>query len=249
MASDIRIAAQLYIYGESLHQPCGLPPILAGLAEAGYDAVEGFGGVPSNPNLLQTAKLGYVGPHLVLPALSDPDTVAAETKRLGGEAVICSGLREWDVRTPAAYRGAAEMLNAAGRTLRASGVRLHYHNHDFEFDQVDGTQTGMDLLCAGLDPNAVELCVDAGWVWRAGQDPSAFLREHRNQIGLVHLRDFIGTQSVPLGRGEIPLAPIIAALSDLPNLHWAIVEQDPDSTDPGADMAVSRVHLRERFSL
>lgn len=249
MTSPIRIAAQLYVYGESLHQPAALPPILAGLAEAGYEAVEGFGGVPADPAFLQTAGLSYIGPHLVLAGLLDSEAVAAETKRLGGEAVICSGLREWDVRTPAAYREAVMLLNDAGRKLRAAGLRLHYHNHDFEFDRLDageGAQTGMDLLCAGLDPEAVLLCVDTGWVWRAGHDPAKFLERHAPQIGLVHLRDFAGTQSVPLGLGEVPLDTIIAALPGLSRLRWVVVEQDPDSSAPGADMSASRAFLRKR---
>ena len=249
MSSAFRIAVQLYVFGERLHHPPGLPPILTGLAEAGYEGVEGIAGEPSDPAPLQAAGLVYVGPHLVLPALADPDAVAEETRRLGGESVICSGLRQWDVRDAAAYREAVGMLNEAGQRLRGHGVHLHYHNHDFEFDQVDGTLTGMDVLNDGLDPDAVALCVDTGWVWRAGLDAAEFLRSHRDRIGLVHLRDFTGAQSVPLGRGEFPLDSVIAVLPELPHLRWAIVEQDPDTDSPAADMTTSRACLRERYSL
>lgn len=94
---------------------------------------------------------------------------------------------------------------AARRYLREHGVRLYYHNHDFEFDRVDGVLTGMDLLCVGLDPDAIELCVDAGWVWWAGVDPAESLRSQRERIGLVHLRDFAGPKSLPLDhRGARP---------------------------------------------
>ena len=249
MSSAFRLGVQLYVFGEQLKQPSALPFILADLAQAGYAGVEGISGEPSELAPLQVAGLAYIGPHLVLPALETPDTVGEETRRLGGEAVVCSGLRQWDVRDAAAYREAVTLLNAAGQRLRDHGVRLHYHNHDFEFDRVDGSLTGMDLLCEGLDPDAVSLCVDTGWVWRAGVDAAEFLRSHRDRIGLVHLRDFVGTQSVPLGQGDVPLAPLIALLPQLPHLRWAIVEQDPDSTDAAGDSFASRVFLRERFSL
>ena len=249
MPSGFRIAAQLYVYGEALQQTRELPAIFVGLAAAGYEAVEGFGGMPEDLSLLTAAGLGYVGPYLVLAGLLDADAVAAQTKRLGGEAVICSGLRDWNVRTPAAYREAVTLLNDAGRRLRSVGLRLCYHNHDFEFEKVEEAQTGMDILCAGLDPEAVLLCVDTGWVWRAGQNPVQFLEDHAHQIGLVHLRDFAGTQSVPLGLGEVPLGLIVAMLPQLPDLRWVVVEQDPNSSAPGTDMSASRAFLRERFSL
>ena len=120
MSSIFRIGVQLYVFGEQLKQPSALPPILTGLAEAGYEGVEGISGEPSESAPLQAAGLAYIGPHLVLPALETPDAVGEETRRLGGEAVVCSGLRQWDIRDAAAYREAVPLLNGAGRSAYAN---------------------------------------------------------------------------------------------------------------------------------
>ncbi len=113
---------------------------------------------------------------------------------------------------------------------------------------MDGEQTAMDLLLLELDPEAVTLCFDAGWAERAGQNAAEFLANYGQRVHFLHLRDFHGAQSVPLGQGDIDLAAQIALLPHLPNLEYLVVEQDP-SADPLADMQASRRYLRDTFGL
>ena len=244
-----KIAAQLYIFRDKYDLDRDLDWILEGLAAAGYASVEGFSGEPAGRDLLDRHGLGFIGPHLVLAALGSPDAVIAGTLHAGGSDVVSSGLLEWEQRGVNNYRAAAEALNTAGRRLREQGLFLHYHNHDFEFDIVSEGRTGYDLLLDGLAPASVMLCVDTGWVWKAGHDPVELLRRCRDQVGMVHLRDWRGGRAAPLGGGEMDLGPIIEELPRLLNLRHVVVEQDPDSEDPMADMRASRAFLRERFSL
>ena len=239
-----KIAAQLYIFRDRYDLHRDLDGILQSLADAGYGAVEGFDGQPADPSLLDRHGLEFVGPHLVLSALASPDTIVADTLRLGGRNVISSGLVQWNERSADDYWAAADALNTAGRYLREHGLFLHYHNHDFEFEVVSEGRTGFDLLLNELDSEVVTLCVDTGWVWLAGHDPAEFLRQQRDKIGMVHLRDWQGGRSVALGSGEMDLGPIIAELPHLPHLRWVVVEQDPDSEDPARDMRDSRAFLR-----
>ena len=244
-----KIAAQLYIFRDRYDLDGDLNWILEGLAASGYAAVEGFNGQPAGRGLLDRHGLGLVGPHLVLAALAAPDAVIADTLRAGGGDVVSSGLLEWEKRSAEDYRAAAEALNVAGRRLRERGLFLHYHNHDFEFEVVSEGRTGYDLLLDGLDPASVTLCVDTGWVWKAWQDPVELLRRCGDRVGMVHLRDWRAGRAVALGSGEMALGPVIEELPRLPNLRHIVVEQDPDSEDPMADMRASRAFLRERFSL
>ncbi len=43
------------------------------------------------------------------------------------------------------YKKIAEGLNKAGGLAKEGGLKLAYHNHDFEFATIDG-QTGFDIL-------------------------------------------------------------------------------------------------------
>jgi hypothetical protein len=82
--SDTKIAAQLYIFRDRYDLGRDLDGIFESLAEAGYDAVEGFDGQPSDRHLLDRHGLNFVGPHVVLAALESPDSLIAGTLSSGG---------------------------------------------------------------------------------------------------------------------------------------------------------------------
>ena len=244
------VAAQLYIFNNVPNLADAMPALLDGLATAGYAAVEGmYGKPPQTKARLEASGLGYLAPHIVTAQLEPPDAVSDFAIEMGAESVCCSGLREWNRRAAPDYYATIEILNRRGRELRERGIQLLYHNHDFEFLPVDGERTGMDLLLTELEAANVALCFDAGWAWRVGHDPALFLRTHRERIGIVHLRDFRGTASVPLGQGEADLNAILQVVPELPNLRALVVEQDPTTLEPLAAMQESRTYLRERFGL
>jgi len=111
--------------------------------------------------------------------------------------------------------------------LRALGLHLHDHTHDFEVLPVDGLRTGMDLLLEHGDTAAWDFCIDVGWVQQGRTDPVACLRRHRARIGFIHLRDFTPAHvSAALGAGAMDLAAIVAELQTMPGVHWAMVEQE-----------------------
>jgi sugar phosphate isomerase/epimerase len=246
-APSLSIGAQLYIFSQ-LPAP-DLDALFAGLADAGYAYVEGYPlASPYGREMLERHGMSYRATHAGPRALEPLEPAVHTLTALGGTDFCASGPLDWNRRSAADIRAVIPFLNEKGTELRRRGIRLHYHNHDFEFERMDGVATGMDLLLGGLDPDAVTLCVDIGWVWRMGIDPADFLRRRRDRIGFLHLRDFKGVESVPLGKGDINLRPVIDLLPDLPHLRGVVVEQDPPS-DPLGDMIESRQYLRRTFSL
>jgi sugar phosphate isomerase/epimerase len=179
--------------------------------------------------------------------LDDVSGIIEYSQAMGGQDVCSSGLLQWNERSAADYRASASVLNERGRQLREADIHLHYHNHDFEFEAVDGSTSGMDILLHELDFDVVDLCLDVGWVWRAGLDPVQWMQQHRDKIGYLHLRDFAGEESVALGQGSMDLKPIVTTIDALPNVRWIVVEQDPTSPDPLRSMGESRAYLREHL--
>ncbi len=239
------IAAQLYIFSRLPDQEGRIDGILEALAGAGYQAVEGMLKLPpQEPGVLERHGLRYLAPHLTPGDLKQLDKVSAFCRRMGATHVCSSGLLDWNSRGADDYRRSASALNELGRKLRGEGIQLLYHNHEFEFERVEGRRTGMDLLLELLDFSSVRLCLDLGWLCVAGADPARFLREHGGKVGFVHLRDFKAKESVPLGRGDIDLRNIMAGLRELPRLEALVVEQDPTSADPLGDMIESRRYIR-----
>ena len=73
------------------------------------------------------------------------------------------------------YRRLAEEFNRLGEESKRSGVRVAYHNPDFEFSALEG-QLPYDVLLAGTDPASVAFELDLMWITKGGQDPLDYSR-------------------------------------------------------------------------
>ncbi|GCE15872.1 sugar phosphate isomerase/epimerase family protein [Tengunoibacter tsumagoiensis] len=241
------IGAQLYIFSKQFDIDKDIDQLLDGLVEAGYQGIEGG---PEDADYyrpkLEQRNLILCAAHTITGRLQDIQPLMVYLKAMNVQDIIVSGLIEWYQRSPEDYRRASDLLNRAGAAFRSEGIHLHYHNHDFEFSPIEGSTTGMDILLEKLDFRVVDLCVDLGWVWWKKIDPVAFLQDHLNQIGYVHLRDFAGDVSTELGHGQMPLPAILRQIEAMPGLRGVVVEQDPGPADPFQSMAMSRTYLREK---
>src|ERR1051326_3527435 len=68
------------------------------------------------------------------------------------------------------YKKIAEQFNQNGEVWKKGGIRFGYHNHDHDFNVVDG-QTAMEIYLANTDPSLVDFEMDIYWVVTAGKDP------------------------------------------------------------------------------
>ena len=223
--------------------------VLDHVAKAGYAALET---TPQDPvrfkAMLDERGMRHAGLHTSPGSLRDVKEIVEKLRILDSRDVSNSGMLDWNKRTLDDFRETIAILNAAGRALRAEGIRLHYHNHDFEFlEKPDGKRSGMDLLLAELDPAAVDLCVDVAWVLKGGLDPVEFLRAHRDRIGYLHFKDFDDEGWTELGRGKVDFPAIMGYLPEMPDVRWVMIEQDNSRIDPLESLAVSRTYLKETF--
>ncbi len=254
----MQIGAQLWLFNAVLDEN-EMENILIPLKDSGYDFVEKlYNKPPHDAQVLNRLKMSCYATHIALSIMPPAPESASDEKNeevtdfvrnLGARIVCVSGLLQWRERSADDYRRSAAALNQWGRRLQAEGIALHYHNHEFEFEAVEGATTGMDILLSLLEPSVISLCFDAGWAALAGEDSVHFMRRHGDRIGTLHLRDFRGSVSVPLGSGDIDLSGILSLLPSLPNLQGVLVEQDPGTETPVADMIQSRLFLKNRFGL
>jgi sugar phosphate isomerase/epimerase len=222
--------------------------ILDSIAEAGYAAVEGGASDgAAYKRALDARGLRYGGSHVGLAALRNPAPLIEYLKAVDSRDICNSGVLTWDNPGADDYRAALPILNEAGKAFRREGIHLHYHHHDFEFKAVEGAKTGMDILLEGLDPEAVDLCVDIAWVKKGGSDPAAYLVEHQDRIGYLHFKDYDADGWTELGAGVVDIAAVMQVLPDLPGIRWVMVEQDTTKRDPRESIAISRRYLKETF--
>ncbi|MEU8702237.1 TIM barrel protein [Streptomyces sp. NPDC048680] len=121
-----------------------------------------------------------------------------------------------------------------------------------------------------LTGSSVPLCLDTGHLLAGGNDPVALARRAADRIAHVHLKDVDAALAArvrageltytaavrtglyqPLGRGDVNIAAITAALGAVGYTGWYVLEQDtvldaePVSGEgPLADVIASLAHLR-----
>jgi sugar phosphate isomerase/epimerase len=139
-----------------------------------------------------------------------------------------------------AYRRIADEFNRAGEAARAKGLTFAYHNHDFEFQPMDGT-TGYDTLLEACDPALVAMELDLYWITHAGRDPLRYVRANPSRFPLVHVKDRAADGSMAdAGAGQIDFPAIFAAAGGA--IRHYFVEHDRPG-DAFASIAASHRYL------
>jgi len=244
------IGAHLLVFGNRYDYEQDMDMILDTVRDAGYGSVEGSMKDPHTfKQKLDERGLKLGGYHVGLDKLKDVKPLIEYLRVTDCRDVCNSGVGSWSDITLDEVRTAIDILNEAGRQLRVEGIALHYHNHAFEFETVDGDRTIMDVLNDGLDFDHVDYCIDVAWVSRGGEDPTAFLRKHAEHVGYLHLKDHEGETWKELGQGVLDFDTIMPAIAELPNVRWAMVEQDKTDRDPVESCRMSAAFLRGRNEL
>lgn len=221
---------------------------LTALAGMGYANLEFAGHAGIDPRQLRTwiddlglaAPSGHVDPNEVK---VDPGPAIEAAKVLGHEFIVIAWLPEEQRRTADDYRGWAEVLNRTGEAARAAGMRMAYHNHDFEFFELDGI-VPQELLMAETDPDLVDFELDFYWVRKAGLDIASVLAWAPERFTLAHVKDIDEAGEIAdVGAGLIDFATLLNSEDGL-NIRYPFVEHD-HADNPFRSAAYSHFHLAQ----
>lgn len=120
------------------------------------------------------------------------------------------------------------------RMIRDAGMRLMYHNHDFEFEKMDGRYL-LEYLLDGFAPDELGVTLDTYWVQTAGGDVCQWIDRLADRIPCVHLKDrgVVKGQEVmaPVMEGNMNFPAIMQALKKT-ECEFALVEQDTCQESP-----------------
>jgi len=132
----------------------------------------------------------------------------------------------------------AARLNEAGKMCAAAGLKLSYHNHDFEFQKQDGI-TGYEILLKETDHNLVSFELDLYWVVRSGNDPIKLFKENPGRFKLWHVKDMDKVNpalNTEIGSGSIDFKTIFKEVKQSGMKHF-FVEQE-NNYNPNAFEAI-----------
>ena len=228
-----RIGIQLYTVRERM--AADVPGTLQALAEVGYDEVEFAGYFDHTPTEVRAFldATGLVSPsaHVSLDDIrNSPQQLMETAQTLGNQYVALGWLAPEERRTLDDYRGHIDLVVGFAEQCRAAGLQFAWHNHDFEFIELEG-QRPIDLILDGTDPALVQVELDLYWITKAGVDPFTYFERHPGRFPLCHVKDMAAdTSMADVGDGTIDFAAIFAA-SDIAGFKHYYVERD-DSEDP-----------------
>lgn len=146
------------------------------------------------------------------------------------------------------YKSIAAALNRAAETCRKNGLKLAYHNHDFEFQDMGGT-TGYQILLNETDPSLVQLEADLYWIVRAGLDPVELFEQHQGRFVMWHVKDMDKadkTLNTEVGNGSIDFKRIFDKIQAA-GTEYFFVEQENFSIDPFQSITSSCNYVKENL--
>ncbi len=228
-----------------------LPSVLAQIRKIGYREVETYWNVYTHPakelrRMILDHGLRVPSGHFDYDGLGGKLDYA---KELGVEYVVCPMLPRGMQNSLDGFQKAADQFNQWGEQVSKMGMRLAFHNHNYEFQQF-GNTTGYDTLLARTDPKLVFLEMDCYWITQAGRDPLAMLRKHGDRIRMLHLKDrkpgFPFTQHLnesaehftEVGTGMVAYKEILAE-AEKQGIQHMFVEQDSTTIPPMESLRIS----------
>ena len=120
----------------------------------------------------------------------------------------------------------AEILDVLGEKCHAAGLKLLYHNHDFEFKKDEDGIVPIKYLLENCNPKYVNFQMDLYWVTKAGADPLEYFRNYPGRWKIWHVKDMDDQgRFAPVGTGTIDFAKI-RAQKKLSGMKYYLVEQD-----------------------
>ncbi|MFB3785746.1 MAG: sugar phosphate isomerase/epimerase family protein [bacterium] len=153
--------------------------------------------------------------------LKDAEVVITRLSQLGGRTLGTSVGSAGRLKTAEELDAQAELLKKIIAFCEAHGVVLNLHNHTYEVENhlhdLKGTLARIPDVKLGPDLN---------WLLRGGVDPVWFIREYKERIVFLHLRDQKpdGEWSEALGEGSMDYKAIAQALREIPFTGGAVIE-------------------------
>lgn len=126
-----------------------------------------------------------------------------------------------------------EQINQVSDLARRYGMKVQYHNHNYEFNNMVNGQRRMDFI---MEKTKCEVLFepDLGWMEIGGGDCEKYLRKYAERIEIVHLKDYyrdafdidLPFTFRPTGYGVMDWARLLPLCEELIAPTWYTADHD-----------------------
>ncbi len=261
-SSPLKVGLQLYTLRDYIGKD--VKGVLAKVAKAGYQDVEtygyskdgGFWGLNAKELKLVLAGNGLVtssGHYGMDDFIRDGSQDAFKSyieaaNNCGQSYIVVPYLGDKLRATADDFKSVADKLNKAGEICKSSGLKLAYHNHDFEFKAL-GPSSLYEVLLKETNPALVDFEMDLYWVVRAGLDPIKLMQAHPNRFTMWHVKDMdkaLPEHNTEIGAGTIDFKKIFQHAKES-GLKHLFMEQEYFAIDAYQSITQSAAYIKAKL--
>lgn len=243
-----RFGVQLYTVRTLMER--SVERTLAQVAQAGYLEVEFVGYFGRTPAQVadRLVQYGLTSPsaHVALPEVRGAEwpQLVERAARIGHQWLVLAWIPDADRASVDTYKAVSDSMLAAAEVARKAGIRMAYHNHDFEFAPL-GPTCGYDVLLEHTKGTDLTFEMDLYWTIKTGADPLAYFAKWPGRFPLVHVKDSAGAPThtmTDVGKGQIDFGKIFAQRELAGTTHFYVEHDQPG--DPLQSITASAAYLR-----
>ena len=170
-----------------------------GIEAAGYNDGQFYGMTPAEfKKSIEDAGMEVLSSHAGRP-LADPaadtdwdatwawwDTAIKAHKEAGMKYIVTAWMPT--PKTLVDLKAYCDYYNTIGEKCNAEGMKFGYHNHAFEFKEIEG-ELMYDYMLENTDPANVLFQMDVYWVVEGGKNPVDYFNNYPNRFELLHIKD------------------------------------------------------------
>ena len=235
------IGIQLYTIRKMMAE--NMESSLARVAEVGYKEVEFFDyyGRKASEVKNMLDQNGLVSPsiHVDLVDLYSDNLkkLIDYSSELGQKYITLAWFQESDRQTLDQFKSYVELFHHVGAECQKAGITFAYHNHEFEFEAIDGVEP-YDLFLENVPADLLAMEMDLYWITAAGRDPLAYFEKHPGRFHMCHIKDRSAAgDMVYVGDGVIDFNKFLAKASEAGIKHFFAEHDQP--ADEGQMMVTS----------
>ncbi len=233
MRQPLPLSVQLYTVRENL--ATDWEGTLERIAEMGFVGVEMAGFAYADVKEKVIGKIKELGmqissAHFELPIGEVQGEILDAMHAMGSDKLICAWVSPDNFKSIDSIKALVEKFNESNAVAKAAGLKFGYHNHWFEFGNVDGRSALQVMIDEGMDDD-IFFEIDTYWVKTARMDPAAVIAQYADRIPLLHIKDGptgYASNMTAVGSGVMDFHKIIPAAT---SAEWLVVELDRCDTD------------------